>query len=117
MNRGTLILLATVISLLASAYLYIENQELKKQIRLHQLKSTAIDTCKNALVVSDELHKNCSEAYTIVENCVSNQSSCNLKNEAEKLNSLNERKNVLYNQFGILVEELKPIAQEYLENK
>ncbi len=81
-----------------------------------EITARIIKTSISSLQSSQSLADSCSEAYTTVTKCVSNINSCNIHEEAQKLDSFELQKEQANEQIKSTNRELRTIIKDYWPN-
>lgn len=78
----------------------------------NSVSESQLNVCINALRVSDRLTNNCSTAYNLTHQCMTNQDSCNWQEATHQLSSLNQEKQELELEIMNLTKQLQQISSE-----
>ncbi len=114
LNRRELFIGLICFSVGALAVFMYMNAELSSNKKLTtRILSNAIGSMK----ASQTLSESCSEAYNTATACVSNLSTCNLQEEAKKLDTFNTRKKHADQQIDWMNQDMKKIIEEVSANR
>jgi hypothetical protein len=71
-----------------------------------------IDNCSASLATSQTLLDNCGEAYHVATSCASHLNTCDVANEAKKLEVLNDQRIAAETKLTQLTKDLQSIIPE-----
>lgn len=90
------------------------------KVELSTSKKLTVRILSNAIgsmEASQALAESCSEAYNTATACVSNLSTCNLEEEAKKLDVFNTKREQSDQQIELMNQDMKKIIEEVSANR
>ena len=82
-----------------------------------KLTARILSNAIGSMEASQNLAESCSEAYNTAATCVSNLSTCNLQEEAKKLDLFNARRKNADQQIDRMNQDMKKIIDEVSANR
>lgn len=82
-----------------------------------KLTARILTTAVQSMEISQSLAESCSDAYNTATSCVSNLKTCNLEEEAKKLDLFNARRKNADQQIDRMNEDIKKIIEDVSANR
>lgn len=99
-----------ILGVLTTVFLKSESNSNKK------LTLRILSNAIGSMEASQSLAESCSRAYNTATACVSNLDTCNIQEEAKKLDEFNTRKIYADQQIDLMNQDMKKIIQEVSAN-